>query len=127
MKAIKSFGRFSLLLLLVISGLLACAGQPFDPPQTGEIPKGPGVFSKGDEGVVLFDSEKKREQPAAPKKQSETAPVPTQPPTNASDYEEFEAYQRWLEWKKSAAGSGEYKEFEQWRQWQQYKQWKKSQ
>jgi hypothetical protein len=121
--------RFVFVVLISI-GLWGCAAKPFDPPQTGEIPKGPGVFSKGDDGVVLYDSKKKRserrtaalQEPAAKGNTGQAATA-----SSASDYAEFEAYQQFKAWKKSAAGTKEYEEFQQWRQWQQYRQWKQNQ
>jgi hypothetical protein len=130
MNAYRARNLRVVLVALISIGIWGCAAKPFDPPQTGEIPKGPGVFSKGDDGVVLYDSNKKRSN-----RETEASPEPAakgdtgQPaaPSSASDYAEFEAYQRFKAWKKSAAGTEEYEEFQQWRQWQQYRQWKKNQ
>ena len=121
--------RFVLAVTLSI-GIWGCAAKPFDAPQTGEIPKGPGVFSKGDDGVVLYDSNKKKSDrhttvTTAPSAKGDTG----QPelPSSASDFAEFEAYRQFKEWKKRAAGTEEYEEFQQWRQWRQYRQWKQNQ
>jgi hypothetical protein len=111
-------------------GVWGCAAKPFDPPQTGEIPKGPGVFSEGNDGVVLYDSHGKRSDPREPGSQEAAAKGDAgkeSPATSAADHAEFEAYQQFKAWKKSAAGTEEYEEFQQWRQWQQYRQWKQSQ
>ena len=50
--------RMVLLVSLMIMGMWGCAGKPFDPPRAGEIPKEPGVFTKGSDGAVLYDSNK---------------------------------------------------------------------
>lgn len=119
--------RFVLVILISI-GIWGCAAKPFSPPQTGEIPKGPGVFSKGDDGVVLYNSNKKRSDrrtaalPAPAAKGSAGQPVDS---SSASEYAEFEAYQQFKAWKKSAVGTKEYEEFQQWREWRQYQQWKR--
>jgi hypothetical protein len=62
--------------VLISIGIWGCAAKPFDPPQTGEIPKGPGVFSKGDEGAVLYDSNNN--------KSDHQATAATEPPTEAA-------------------------------------------
>ena len=116
------------LAVLVSIAIWDCAGKPFDPPQTGEIPKGPGIFTKGDDGAVLYDSNAKKltkqaqtaGEPASRKKNEKTVD-----PSQAADYAEFEAYQEFRAWKKSAVGTEQYKEFQQWRQWREYRQWKK--
>lgn len=122
--------RFVLVVWVSI-GIWGCAAKPFDPPQTGEIPKGPGVFSKGDDGVVLYDSNRKKADDRAtvttvPAPKGNTEQPAVLPPA-ASDYAEFEAYQQFKVWKASAVGTKEYEEFQQWRQWQQYRQWKQNQ
>jgi hypothetical protein len=124
-------GNLRLVLVVLISiGIWGCAAKPFDPPQAGEIPKGPGVYSKGDDGFVLYDSNNKKSEsrakaPAEPTAEGGTGQPAAPPP--ASDYAEFEAYQQFKAWKKSAVGTKEYEEFQQWRQWQQYRQWKQNQ
>jgi hypothetical protein len=121
--------RFVVVVLISI-GTWGCAAKPFEPPQTGEIPKGPGVFSKGDDGVVLYDSNKKQtdrrtaDSPEPAAKGNIGQPAPS---LSASDFAEFEAYQQFKAWKKSAVGTKEYEEFQQWRQWKQYRQWKQNQ
>jgi hypothetical protein len=117
---------FSLILFSI--AIWNCAGKPFDPPRTGEIPDGPGVFSKGEDGMVLYDSDKgglllpvKKETEAPPSAEA-AAGEP-----NPSDHKEFEDYQQWLEWKKTAVGTPAYKEFQQWLQWRQYQKWKQRQ
>jgi hypothetical protein len=116
--------------VLISIGSLGCTVTPFDAPQTDEIPKGPGVFSKGDDGVVLYDSNQQSSDHRTPAsiepadKGNTEQPVP---PPHGSDDAEFEAYQQFKIWKKSAAGTKEYEEFQQWRQWQQYRQWQQNQ
>ena len=127
MKASKSVYRSVLWAALLLVGFWGCAGKPFDPPTPGELPEGPGVFTKGDGAAVLYDSKKVNPKSTA----VETAPphVPadqSKPPSEAS-FEEYEAYRKWLEWKKSAGDTSEYEEFRQWREWRQYQQWKKRQ
>ena len=116
------------LAVMLSFGFSGCAAKPFEPPQTGEIPKGPGIMSKGDDGFVLYDSKKNKAQNNTKKSPDGTPQAGTSPaddPAAAADYEEFEAYKQFKAWKKSAAGTKEYEEFEQWRQWQQYREWKR--
>ncbi len=111
-------------------GIWGCAAKPFDAPQTGEIPKGPGVFSKGDDGVVLYDSNRKKPDRQATVTTAPAAKGPagrSERPSTASDYAEFEAYRQFKEWKKRVVGTEEYEEFQQWRQWRKYRQWKQNQ
>lgn len=130
MNACRTRSLGFVLVVLTSIGIWGCAAKPFDPPQTGEIPKGPGVFSKGDDGVVLYDSNKKRsERRTAASQEPEAMGGAGQPapPSSASDYAEFEAYRQFKAWKASAVGTKEYEEFQQWRQWQQYRRWKQDQ
>ena len=103
----------------------SCAHKPFDPPQTDEIPQGPGVFTKGDDGAVLFDSKKKSVRAADRAPGLPAAGRPGDAPMADEDYEAFEAYRQWLEWKKSNAGTEAYREFRQWQEWRRYQEWKK--
>jgi hypothetical protein len=131
MNACRTKNLWFLFIVLISIGMWGCAAKPFDPPQTGEIPKGPGVFSKDDDGVVLYDSNKKRSDRENSASQEPVAKgdsgLPATTSSSASDYAEFEAYQQFKAWKKSAVGTKEYEEFQQWRQWQQYRQWKQNQ
>jgi hypothetical protein len=114
-----------LLMSIMTMGVWGCAGKPFDPPRAGEIPKEPGVFTKGADGAVLYDSNNER-QPAASSSQSPaTSSGGMQQPPVESDYEEYEGYRQWLLWKKSAVGTPEYEEFQAWREWRKYQEWKK--
>mgnify|MGYP001822625415 CR=1 FL=1 len=117
--------RMVLLVSLMIMGMWGCAGKPFDPPRAGEIPKEPGVFTKGSDGAVLYDSNKEPSPDASPSQTPVTASGDTEQPAVESDYEGYEAYQQWLLWKKSAVGTSEYEEFQQWREWRKYQEWKK--
>jgi hypothetical protein len=103
-----------------------CAGRPFDPPRTDEIPDGPGVFSKGQDGMVLYDSDKGGLLPDNQEKDSQPSPEAVAGEPGPPDHEEFENFQQWLDWKKNAVGTPEYEEFQQWLQWRQYQQWEKS-
>jgi len=114
-----------LLVYLMIMGVWGCAGKPFDPPRAGEIPKEPGVFTKGSDGAVLYDSNKERAPAVSPSQAPVTSSGGTEQPAVESDYEAYESYQQWLLWKKSAAGTPEYEEFQQWREWRKYQEWKK--
>lgn len=125
MKSGKVFTREALLVFMMIMGVWACAGKPFDPPQADEIPKGPGVFTQGDDGAVLYDSNKKRLPNASTPQTPTTLPEGTQQPAAEVDYDEYESYRQWLLWKKSAVGTPEYEEFQQWREWRKYREWKK--
>ena len=125
MKSGKVFSRAVLLVFLMVMGVWACAGKPFNPPQADEIPKGPGVFTKGDDGAVLYDSNKQRVPDDAPTPQTPAAtPGGIQQPAAEVDYDEYESYRQWKLWKKSAVGTPEYEEFQQWREWRNYQKWK---
>ncbi|MDX2446748.1 MAG: hypothetical protein QNK29_06065 [Desulfobacterales bacterium] len=117
--------RMVLLVSIVIMGVWGCAGKPFDPPQTDEIPRGPGLFTTGSDGAVLYDSNQES-LPSTSSSQSLATPSTDMEQTAASsDYEEFKDYQQWLLWKKSATGTPEYEEFKQWREWWKYQEWEK--
>ena len=120
---------------LVVLWLMAgCSGgKHFEVPQNSEIPKGPGVFTKGDDGAVLYDSEggglidphkKKRPQESASASGQAAA---TDPPDEMDNFKAFEAYKQWLEWKKTAEGTDEYREFKDWQEWKRYQEWKQRQ
>jgi hypothetical protein len=106
-------------------GLWGCAGRPFDPPRADEISKEPGVFTKGADGAVLYDSKNERQPAASSSQMPRTSSGYMQQPVVESDYEEYEGYRQWLLWKKSAVGTPEYEEFQQWREWRKYQEWKK--
>ncbi len=112
------------LISLISISIWSCAGKPFDPPQAGEIPKGEGIFSKDEEGVVLYDSNTTNKQTISPSLTPATSAGGTKQPAVTGDYEEFEAYRQWLHWKKTAVGTPEYEEFQQWREWLEYQEWK---
>jgi hypothetical protein len=115
---------------LIMIGMWGCAAQPFDPPRSGEIPPGPGVFSKGDDGFVLYDSNKTKADgrtDAAGASTTESGAARSEDASDVSDFAEFEAYQEFKAWKKSALGTREYEEFQQWRRWRQYREWKQQQ
>ena len=116
----KNYIRLLTALLMLLS-IWACAKKPFDPPRTGEIPEGPGLFSKDSDGVVLFDDQTSFGQ--AESRTPAGDPAITEPPTH-KDFEEFEAFRQWQQWKKSNAGSAEYEAFKQWQQWRRYQKWK---
>jgi hypothetical protein len=124
MKAKSTLSRTVLLVSLISMSIWSCAGKSFDPPQADEIPSGQGIFTKGEDGVVLYDSNESV-QSASPAQAPATSPVDTKQPAVASDYKEFEAYRQWLDWKKSTVGTPEYREFQQWREWREYQEWKK--
>lgn len=125
MKAKELIGRSAVLVLMMAWGIWGCAGQPFDPPQTDEIPKGPGVFTKDEGSVILYDSDQKKTQPS-PENTSRTPSTAAHPSSSTPDFEAFEAYQQWLQWKTTAVENGEWEEFQQWREWKKYKDWKNS-
>ena len=68
MKAGTILARTVLLVSVVIMGAWSCAGRPFDPPRADEIPKEPGIFTKGADGAVLYDSNKERSPAETPSK-----------------------------------------------------------
>ena len=107
--------------------VLNCAGKPFDPPRTDEIPDDPGIFSKGQDGMVLYDSDKGGLLPDNQEKDSQPSPEAVGGRSGPPDHEEFEDYQQWLDWKKTAVGTPEYEQFQQWLQWRQFQKWEKSQ
>jgi len=125
MKASNMLTPMVLLVSIMIMGVWSCAGKPFDPPQAGEIPRGPGIFTTGTDGAVLYDSNKESLSPASPSQTIATSSSGTEQPAATSDYEDFEAYREWLLWKKSAVGTPEYEEFQQWREWRRYQEWRK--
>ena len=125
MKASNMLTPMVLLASIMIMGVGGYAGRPFEPPRTGEIPKEPGVFTKGPDGAVLYDSNKEGLPAASPSQTIATSSAGTGQPTATSDYEDFEAYRQWLLWKESAVGTPEYEEFQQWREWRKYQEWKK--
>ena len=109
--------------VLLLMGIWACApAKPFTPPKTGEIPDGPGLFSKGQDGVVVFDdAESSSQSVETPPADDSTPPEPV----SHEAFEEFEAFQQWLQWKKEKANSAEYEAFKQWQQWRRYQEWKR--
>lgn len=121
-----------LLIGLFLFLLNACGGKPFDyHPQT-EIPKEAGVFGKEDNGIVTYDSKKKKAEKTSSGSQGvsdqKSSTKPDQSSVNEEklqDYEEFQKYQEWKEWKESKKNSNEYKEFLEWREWKSYQEWKK--
>ena len=125
MKASYKLTCMILLVSIIAMGSWGCAGKPFDPPRADEIPKEPGVFTKGADGAVLYDSKKERQPAASSSQMPATSSGDMQQPAVASDYEEYEGYRQWLIWKKSAVGTPEYEEFQQWREWRKYQEWKK--
>jgi hypothetical protein len=125
MKAGNILIRMVLLMSIVIMSVWGCAGKPFDPPQTDEIPSGPGLFTTGSDGAVLYDSNKESLPPASSSQAISTSSADTEQPASTPDYEEFNDYRQWLLWKKSAVGTPEYEEFQQWREWRKYQEWKK--
>ena len=125
MKASNMLTRMVLLVSIMTMGLWSCAGKPFDPPQAGEIPREPGVFTTGADGAVLYDSNQESLPAASPSQAIATSSAGTDQPAATSGYEDFEAYREWLLWKKSAVGTPEYEEFQQWREWKKYQEWKK--
>lgn len=125
MKTGKLLIRTALPVFIVIMIIWGCAGKPFDPPKSDEIPRGPGVFTTGEEGAVLYDSNNKSSLALSPSQTPESSSADTEQPASTPDYEEFEDYQQWLLWKKSATGTPEYEEFKQWREWRKYQEWEK--
>jgi hypothetical protein len=119
-----------MLLVLCLSTFLLAAcghGKSFDAPQTGEIPKGPGLFTKGEDGAVLYDSKgggmlNPQARPAA-----ETSIKAGNQTPSANDFEEYEAYRQWKAWKESSQGSPDYKDFKDWQEWKRYQEWKRNQ
>ena len=108
MRTNRMFKPIMSLAVLISIAIWGCAGKPFEPPQTGEIPKGPGIFTKGDDGAVLYDSNAKKsdkQSQAAAETVSRKNDANSAAPSQAADYEEFEAYQEFRKWKNSAVGT----------------------
>lgn len=117
-----------LIVWLALTATGCSRGKDFDPPQPGEIPEGPGVFTKGDDGVVLYDSEgggliQPRDQKVSPSAGENTAPAE---PT-ADDFKAYEAYRQWKAWKEDPQNKEEFQEFQDWLEWKRYQQWKSTQ
>ena len=125
MKASNVFTCMVLLISIMTMGVWGCAGKPFEPPRTGEIPKEPGVFTKGPDGAVLYDSNKEGLPAESSSQMAPTASGSTEQAVVESDYAAYEGYRQWLLWKESAVGTPEYEEFQQWREWRKYQEWKK--
>lgn len=117
--------RMVLPVVIMSMFILSCAGKPFDPPKSDEIPKGPGVFTTGEDGAVLYDSNQESLSSASSSQTVAISSADMEQPAATSDYEEFKDYQQWLLWKKSAVGTPEYEEFQQWREWRRYREWEK--
>jgi hypothetical protein len=83
------------------------------------------VFTKGADGVVLYDSNRERLPDASPSQMPTTESGAMEQPAGESSYQDYEDYRQWLLWKKSAVGTAEYQEFQQWRAWRKYQEWKK--
>lgn len=94
-------GRHLWRITLLITLLSGCAGEPFDYHPVGEIPQGPGLFSKAVQGYNLVSSDSDQAAENAMDKQRLM--------------EEFQAFQRW---KQESKESKAYREFLQWQQWQ---------
>lgn len=129
MKTNKTFNRIMLLAILLAMGVWSCFGKTFTPPQDREIPQGPGVFSKGEDGVVIYNSDQENSDqvksfPARLNKDTPADAKMTGNLQSTPNYEEFENYLKWLQWKKSAEGTAEYEQFQQWLQWRKYQEWK---
>jgi hypothetical protein len=112
--------------------LNACGGKPFDYHPGTEIPKKPGVFSKEADGLVIYDSNKKKDETGSGEIQEVGDQTSSTPSAQSSvgeerveDYKAFQEYQEWKEWKKSGKNADEVKEFEEWREWKSYQEWKK--
>ena len=110
----------------------ACGGKPFDYHPGTEIPKKPGVFSKEEDGLVIYDSNKKKDEAASGEIQAvgdQTSPTPSGQSgigeERVEDYKEFQEYQEWKERKKSRENADDLKEFQEWREWKSYQEWKK--
>lgn len=121
-----SFDTWKLWLpLMLLCLLMGCSGgNDIAMPEADGIPKGPGVFTKGDDGAVIFDSRTGGMINPVMKKMPEKPGVLSEIPP---EFEGFEDYKQWQEWKKGAEGTGEYKDFKDWQQWKRYQQWKKNQ
>lgn len=125
----KQYHLWLVLIVWLAAATAGCSrGKDFDPPQPGEIPKGPGVFTKGDDGVVLYNSEgggliQPPDKKASPSAGESTAPAE---PT-AAGFKEYEAYRQWKAWKEDPKNKEEFQEFQEWLEWKRYHQWKKNQ
>lgn len=121
-------------MLAAVAGLMLIMGcakaKPFDYQKVGEIPEGPGLFTKEKGKFTLYDSNKK---PVKPEEPAQSASAPANAPEDPDAGEEFRRFQEWKqeredfaayqEWKRSHKGSKEYQEFEEWKRWREYKRW----
>jgi hypothetical protein len=117
-----------ILFLGLVAALAGCsAGKRFDAPQPGEIPPGPGVFTKGEDGAVLYDS--KGGGLVQPGSQAHPPPSSEKRLSGSStaDFEAFEAFRQWDAWRRDPQNAKEYEEFKQWLEWKRYQQWKRGQ
>jgi hypothetical protein len=119
--------RIALMVWIVASFLGCSRGTDFEVPQADNIPNGPGVFTKGNDGAVLYDSKGGNIiQPAPqPTAAQQTASETTTSQTTA--FEEYEAYRQWKHWKNNPQNAEAYQEFLEWREWNRYRQWKDKQ
>jgi hypothetical protein len=108
--------------------ILGCShGNDFKVPQADEIPDGPGVFTKGDDGAVLYDSAGSgMVKPASKPTTAQQTPNDTTH-SRTTEFEEYEAYRQWKHWKDNPQNAEAYKEFLEWREWNRYRQWKDKQ
>ena len=127
-----SHGVKALLTGLCLFLLSACGGRPFDYHPGTEIPNKPGVFSKEADGLVIYDSKRKKAETASDEVQDvgdRTSPGQADQQDldqeKLQDFKEFQEYQEWKEWKKSKKDSHEYREFLEWREWKSFQEWKK--
>ena len=124
MKRSVAHAASGLLLLLLVTG--CGSGKAFEAPQAGEIPKGPGIFTKGDDGAVIYDSEGGGLIP--PQTRDHTGPDAENSgsPSSIDEWEAFEAYRQWKAWKADPRNAEEVREFQEWREWKRYQQWRRS-
>lgn len=111
---------------------IGCGGKSFDYHPASEIPKGPGLLSDQEDGLVIYDSKKSKAEKSSrePQKAGDQEAAAKSAPSNVNEdklrnYQEFQEYQEWKEWKKSNKNSGKFKEFQEWREWKSYQEWKK--
>ncbi|MBT8338897.1 MAG: hypothetical protein HKP58_01145 [Desulfatitalea sp.] len=110
----------ALTVALTVICALACAAQEtktFEYHAPDDLAPGPGVFSKENGEITVYDSKEHKSAGQQDKTDFEAFKAWQQ------DQAAFEAFQKW---KASDKGSDEYKEFLEWKRWKAYQEWQNS-
>lgn len=116
------------LMVWFAASILGCGrGNNFEVPQADNIPAGPGVFTKGNDGAVLYDSKDGSIVQPAPQPTAAQQTATETTTSQTAEFEEYEAYRQWRRWKNDPQNAEAYQEFLEWREWNRYRQWKDKQ